>query len=102
MDRHARPSTRRDGWTPVRQLRFLDTLARTRSVTRAAAAAGLSRKSAYRLRDRSEGALFAALWDRLICAPAGAAKVTGHGDTHGRAARENPENPTKDTKYRKW
>ena len=65
---HAR--IRRDGWTAVRQLRFLDALAATRSVGKAAAAAGMSRESAYRLRDRREGALFAALWDRLLgCQP---------------------------------
>ena len=57
---------RRDGWTPARQLRFLDVLARTRSVTRAAAAAGMSRESAYRLRNRPSAALFAAAWDRAL------------------------------------
>ncbi|HET7605309.1 MAG TPA: LysR family transcriptional regulator, partial [Sphingomicrobium sp.] len=60
------PKIRRDGWTPERQLRFLDTLAETRSVTRAAESAGMSRESAYRLRDRGIGALFAALWDRAL------------------------------------
>jgi hypothetical protein len=54
---------RRDGWTAERQLRFLDALSRTRSVRAAARAASMSRESAYRLRDRREGALFAALWD---------------------------------------
>ena len=43
------PRVRRDGWTPERQLRFLDVLGRTRSVTKAARAAGMSRESAYRL-----------------------------------------------------
>lgn len=57
---------RRDGWTPARQLRFLDALARTRCVTRAAIAAGMSRESAYRLRRRPAAALFAAAWDRAI------------------------------------
>src|SRR5256885_14274821 len=57
---------RSDGWTPERQLRFLDALAQTRSVARAAACAGMSRESAYRLRDRKDGALFAVLWDRAI------------------------------------
>jgi hypothetical protein len=57
---------RRDGWTPARQLRFLDVLARTRSVTRAAAAAGMSRESAYRLRKRVPNGLFAAAWDRVL------------------------------------
>lgn len=61
----AQPS-RRDGWTAERQLRFLDALAETHSVSTAAAMAGLSRESAYRLRTRSDGRLFALLWDRLV------------------------------------
>src|SRR5438270_7001390 len=60
------PKTRRDGWTAERQLRFLDELARTRSVVSAAASAGMSRESAYRLRERKDGALFAGLWDRAF------------------------------------
>jgi hypothetical protein len=65
--RRARPERcRRDGWTAERQLRFLDTLARTRSISKAAAAAGMSRESAYRLRERRDGALFAALWDEAL------------------------------------
>ena len=61
-----RANIRRDGWTAERQLRFLETLAATRSITKAAAAAGMSRETAYRLRDRREGALFAALWNRAL------------------------------------
>lgn len=57
---------RADGWTAKRQLLFLDTLARTRSVSKAAAASGKSRESAYRLRERRDGALFAALWDEAL------------------------------------
>lgn len=68
---------RRDGWTPERQLRFLETLARTRSVTRAAASAGMSRESAYRLRARRDGALFAAIWDGIVQPGAG-----GNGESH--------------------
>ena len=60
---------RRDGWTAERQLCFLDALDRTRSVAAAAAAAGMSRESAYRLRARREGALFGALWDRIFSPP---------------------------------
>ena len=41
-------------------------LARTRSVTRAARAAGMSRESAYRLRNRDPDGLFAAAWDRAL------------------------------------
>jgi len=71
MDQQSSPQRfRRDGWTPQRQLRFLDALARTRSVTRAAAASGMSRESAYRLRKRDSAGLFAAAWDRLLAAPA--------------------------------
>lgn len=58
--------TRCDGWTAERQLRFLDALAQTRSVGKAARAAGMRREGAYRLRDRREGALFGALWDRIL------------------------------------
>ncbi|WP_121114867.1 hypothetical protein [Croceibacterium ferulae] len=42
--------TRRDGWTPARQARFIGLLAQFGCVRRAAAAIGLSRESAYRLR----------------------------------------------------
>jgi hypothetical protein len=58
--------TRSDGWTVERQLRFLDALASTRSVEKAAAIAGMGREGAYRLRNRSEGSLFALLWDRAF------------------------------------
>jgi hypothetical protein len=69
--RSSRPHRRirRDGWTAERQLRFLDALAGTRSVSKAAAAAGMSRESAYRLRERRDGALFAALWDDALRPP---------------------------------
>ena len=60
------PKTRRDGWTADRQLRFLDALGRTRSVREAAKLAGMSRESAYRLRERRDGVLFALLWDRIL------------------------------------
>ncbi len=59
--------TRRDGWTVERQIAFLDALVSTRSVATAAASAGISRESAYRLRRRPDGALFAALWDKAMC-----------------------------------
>ena len=58
--------TRRDGWTPERQLRFLDALAESRSIGNAAASAGMSREGAYRFRNRSEATLFALLWDRAL------------------------------------
>jgi hypothetical protein len=64
--RKSAPQVRRDGWTAERQLVFLETLARTRSVAQAAARAGMSRESAYRLRARPVGALFAAAWDKTL------------------------------------
>lgn len=78
---------RRDGWTVERQLGFLAELARTRSVTKAARAVGMSRESAYRLRSRSGNALLAGLWDSavgLVCD-----EVESHGRplSDGRLAR---------------
>jgi hypothetical protein len=89
--RQSSPSAapRRDRWTPQRQLRFLDVLARTRSVTRAAKAAGMSRESAYRLCRRPSGALFAAAWDRLFEAPR-VATAQGHNSVNFAAAPEPP------------
>jgi hypothetical protein len=60
--------SRRDGWTEERQRIFIATLARTRCVGRAAAAAGMSRESAYRLRRRKGAASFAAAWDSIFAA----------------------------------
>ena len=82
-----RASIRKDGWAAERQLRFLDTLFRTRSVSKAAAAAGLSRESAYRLRERREGALFALLWDRAIAFQPHPAEVHIEGLSNGRLMR---------------
>jgi hypothetical protein len=65
-DSPAQCKIRCDGWTPDRQLRFLDALVSTRSVANAAAFAGMSREGAYRLRNRSEGTLFALLWNRAF------------------------------------
>lgn len=67
------PQLRTNGWTTARQLAFLDALAITRSITKAAAAAGMSRESAYRLRNRRDGALFATIWDIALAPPPRAA-----------------------------
>ena len=77
---------RRDGWTPERQLRFLDALERSRSVVKAAAAAGMSRTSAYRLRSRCDG-LFALLWDRAVQGSASSPKVHTGAHPDGLLAR---------------
>jgi hypothetical protein len=76
---------RHDGWTASRQLTFLATLARTRSVTAAARAAGMSRESAYRLRKRDPDGLFAAAWDRAL---------KGHKAVASRAARSRRKRPS--------
>jgi hypothetical protein len=78
---------RRDGWTAERQLRFLDALASTRSIAKAAAAAGMSRESAYRLRDRRDGALFGAIWDRALAFEPPAFEVHNKPLTDGRLMR---------------
>ena len=70
MGTHTPPrKIRSDGWTTERQLRFLDALASTRSVAKAAAFAGMGREGAHRLRNRCENSLFALLWDRALAPP---------------------------------
>jgi hypothetical protein len=88
MDRSHSRKTRGDGWTPERQLRFLDALGRSRSVTKAAAATGMSREGAYRLRARSGDSLFGLLWDHAL-RPDLAANPEVHIEdmTDGRLAR---------------
>ena len=78
---------RRDGWTAERQLRFLDALSRTRSISEAATAAGMSRESAYRLRERRDGALFAALWDQILAPAAPSGEVHMEAWPDGRIMR---------------
>jgi len=57
------PRTQRyDGWTPERQRIFLETLAECGTVQDACRAAGMSPASAYALRHRKSGALFALGW----------------------------------------
>jgi hypothetical protein len=73
----ARP--RHDGWTRDRQAIFIIALRRMRNVTRAAAAAGMSRESAYRLRARPSAAGFAAAWDRALRR---AAEAMAHNEGH--------------------
>jgi hypothetical protein len=78
---------RRDGWTAERQLRFLDALATTRCVLKAAAFAGMSRESAYRLCERKEGALFGSLWARAVGLQPPTAKVHIDALADGRLMR---------------
>ena len=53
---------RHDGWTPARQQAFIAALAETACVAEAAAAVGMTPKSAYRLRARPEAAAFRQAW----------------------------------------
>lgn len=57
---------RKDGWTLERQAIFLAALQKTGSVRTAAAAAGMNRASAYRLRDRPEGHRFRYAWNLAL------------------------------------
>lgn len=54
---------RHDGWTPARQIAFIHRLALCGSIGAAARAVGMTRKSAYRLRERPGAESFAAAWD---------------------------------------
>ncbi|WP_188643354.1 hypothetical protein [Tsuneonella deserti] len=58
--------SRRDGWSAGRQCAFLAHLYLTGSVTAAAKAVGMSRASAYRLRERVGAKSFAFAWDRVL------------------------------------
>lgn len=62
----AHPKARHDGWSPDKQVTFLEALARTGNVKAAAAYAGLSRESAYKLRRRPDGRAFARAWDAAL------------------------------------
>ena len=86
----SKPCIRRDGWTVERQLAFLDALARTRSISEAAAAAGMSRESAYRLRARRDGALFAAIWDRAVGGTSSCVESHSGLISDGRLLRQHP------------
>jgi hypothetical protein len=61
--------SRRDGWTPARQVHFLGLLAETGSVLAACKAVGMSRNSAYRLRRKRDAESFAAAWDAALGEP---------------------------------
>jgi hypothetical protein len=56
------PSRRQDGWTAARQRDFLCAIAEGATVEKAAAGVGLSWQSAYSLRQRAAGAVFALGW----------------------------------------
>ena len=63
---------RHDGWTGARQRRFLAELANTGVVADACRAVGISRDSAYALRNRAGGRAFSLAWDAAILISRGA------------------------------
>ena len=66
-----------DGWTAAKQRRFIQVLAETGIVRLAAAAAGMSERSAHRLALRDDAVSFCAAWDAAlqIAARRGASKL---------------------------
>ncbi|RYG86790.1 MAG: hypothetical protein EON58_21340, partial [Alphaproteobacteria bacterium] len=59
---------RHDGWTAARQRTFIRALAETGSITHAADEAGVSARSAYRMRARIGAEAFAEAWDQALVA----------------------------------
>lgn len=57
---------RHDGWTAARQRTFIHALAETGCVTQAAAEAGMSVRSAYRLRARADATAFDRAWTHAL------------------------------------
>ena len=55
-----------NGWTPMRQRAFIEALAETASVGRAATAVNMSRVSCYQLRNHPQGSDFRRAWDAAV------------------------------------
>ena len=66
FDPAARRCERHDGWTPERQRAFIEALADTGNVTRAAAMVNMSQAGAYYLRRQPEASSFAAAWSAAL------------------------------------
>lgn len=60
------PCRRRNGWTAEKQRAFIDVLSKIGLVSEAAKAAGMSRKSVYKLRERAGAESFAEAWDTAL------------------------------------
>ena len=58
--------SRNDGWTPIRVAAFIERLAETASVTKAAACADMSVAAAYHLRNHPDAAAFREAWDSAM------------------------------------
>ena len=57
---------RRDGWTALKQIAFIEALAETACVDEACRRVGMSDSSAYKLRARPCGAAFRKAWDAAL------------------------------------
>jgi hypothetical protein len=57
---------RHDGFTPERQIAFIEALAASGSVSHACRVAGISRDAAYHLRRREGAEAFAAAWESAL------------------------------------
>ena len=62
----AHPRARHDGWTPERQVEFIEALAECGCVEDAAARTGMSVQSAYALRRRVDAQGFRIAWDAAL------------------------------------
>ena len=76
------------GWTAERQRKFIEHLSLTGSVGEAAALAGVSSRSAYRLRNKAGAESFARAWDAaLSLAATRLAAIAFDRALHGRSER---------------
>ena len=79
---------RHAGWTAERQRKFIEHLSLTGSVGEAAAIAGVSSRSAYRLRNKAGAEGFARAWDSaLSLAATRLAAIAFDRALHGRSER---------------
>ena len=62
----AHPRPRFDGWTPSRQVRFIEALAESGCVAAACRAVGMAERSAYALRARADAVSFRNAWDAAL------------------------------------
>ena len=79
--------SRRDGWTETRQCLFLAELYLSGTVSTAARRVGMSRMSAYRLRERPDAVSFARAWDYVL-SPPGSGRMPGE-NTDWRKVTQN-------------
>lgn len=80
-----------DGWTAERQARFIGLLAETGCVGAAARAVGMSRLSAYRLRQRDGAESLAHAWDTVMALHRGMSRASADFPKRKVTAAELPE-----------